>query len=219
MKINCEIEKISTLKKGDIKIILHVDKGDKKGVLKSLENFMDKPITAELLVNEEEQIKKLQKISPEMRKKIYAVMRDIAVTTQGTDDPESVKDFLKREFDRGEFSLADCDKEIARDFLEFLLSFAFQHGVELKEHPREAFDDIERFIDLCLAMEICTICGKEADIHHIDTIGMGRDRTKVDDSEYRKMALCRIHHSELHQIGWEKFSVKYYLEEEANDNE
>ena len=43
----------------------------------------------------------------------------------------------------------------------------------------------------------------------VDTIGMGNDRRKVDDSDYRKICLCRKHHTEAHNIGMIDFESKY----------
>jgi len=58
----------------------------------------------------------------------------------------------------------------------------------------------------------CIICGKHADIHHLDAIGMGNNRKGYDDSNSRKIGLCREHHSEAHAIGVLKFQQKYHLE-------
>ena len=52
---------------------------------------------------------------------------------------------------------------------------------------------------------------KPADIHHVDSIGRGRDRTQYDDSKHKKMALCREHHSEAHNIGVDTFNEKYHV--------
>ena len=55
----------------------------------------------------------------------------------------------------------------------------------------------------------CTVCGQiPVDADHLEAVGMGganRDGYK----DYSCIPLCRIHHSERHQIGNEKFENKY----------
>ena len=57
----------------------------------------------------------------------------------------------------------------------------------------------------------CAVCGKDGEIHHVDTIGMGRDRRTVDDSSYRKICLCRTHHTIAHQRGMQAFEQMYHV--------
>ena len=40
---------------------------------------------------------------------------------------------------------------------------------------------------------------------------MGRDRKKVDDSDLRKMQLCRKHHVEIEAIGRDTFEIKHHV--------
>lgn len=212
MKFPCEIENVKTLKKG-MKIVLAVEKENVREIMKHLHNFMDRPITVEILIDADEMKKRLNSISEEQRKKIYALFRDIADYIG--DSIDSVKIEMKRRFCQEsqyeDFSLSNCGRELAGEFIEWLIEFCFQNGIRLSEHPKEGFEDIERYLALCLRQRICCICGKPADIHHVDAVGMGRNRTKVDDSQYRKIALCREHHTEAHQIGWKKFAEKYHV--------
>jgi hypothetical protein len=56
-------------------------------------------------------------------------------------------------------------------------------------------------------MNRCTVCGeRNADVCHIKTKGSGGTL-----DEWNWMYLCRIHHTEQHQIGWKKFSDKFPL--------
>ena len=55
------------------------------------------------------------------------------------------------------------------------------------------------------------ICGNRADIHHVDVIGAGMNRTLVDHTKRHVMALCRKHHGEIEQFGSDKFSAKYHV--------
>ena len=46
----------------------------------------------------------------------------------------------------------------------------------------------------------------------LNTLQVGNDRNKVDDSDKRKIALCREHHQEAHSMGWDSFKEKYHVE-------
>ncbi|HHV37869.1 MAG TPA: hypothetical protein GXX70_00040 [Tepidimicrobium sp.] len=214
MKFKCEIDKINTLKKG-MKITLAISEDNTFEVMKNIYNFLDKPITIEMLIDEKEQLERLRWITNEQRRKIFALIKDIAKHTG--EEKENLREKVTQSFIQATghepFSLSDCSKELATDFIEYLIMLAFQVGVPLSENPIEGMDDdsIERYLKLCIRQRKCCVCGRDAEIHHVDTIGMGRDRTKVDDTGYRKMALCRAHHMEYHQIGQEDFENRYHV--------
>lgn len=213
MKIPCQIAQINTLTKGDMKIILMIDKKDTKKVIKDIHNFIDKQIIAEFLIDEQAELERLKMISPEQRKKVYALFRDIANYTGDT--IENVKENMKvsflQESQYEPFSLSDCSSELAGDFIEWMIRFCFENGIPLSEHPKEGYRDIEAYLKTCLKYRICAICGHPGEVHHWQAIGMGRDRTKVDDSEYKKICLCRQHHTEAHTIGVKAFEEKYHV--------
>ena len=212
MKFNCEIDNIKTLKKG-MKITLAINDKQTIEVMKHIYNFMDKPTTVELLVDENTYKERMKQITPEQRKKIYGILKDIATYTG--DNKENLKEVTKNSFIKSteyeDFSLSNCSKELAGDYIEFLIRLCFEAGIPLKENPVEGLDDIENYLKICLEQKKCCVCGKEGEIHHVDAIGMGRDRRTVDDSKNRKMCLCREHHTEYHKIGQEDFEKKYHV--------
>ena len=212
MKVNCEIDTVNTLKKG-MKIVLSIPHDERQDVLRQIHNFMDKPLIVDFNIDGEEQQARLQQISPEQRKKIYALFRDIASYTGNT--PENEKENMKTLFiqhtHHEPFSLSNCSFELASDFIEWMINFAFENGVRLSEHPLKTLDDIERYVRMSLKHRVCAICGRRGEIHHWDSIGMGRDRTKVDDSSNRKICLCRTHHTEAHTLGVKSFEEKYHI--------
>ena len=212
MKFPAEIDNQKTIKKG-MKITLMVEKKDMIEVMKNLHKFIDKPLQVNIQVNAEKRQEELSTISADQRKKIYAIFKDIADQTGSNKD--YVKDNLKKMFIQNtgynKFSLSNCNKELANDFIEFIIEFAFEYGVELNEHPKKLIDDIEAYLKICLKNKICAICGRQAEIHHVDTIGMGHNRNKVDDSGKRKISLCRKHHSEAHNEGWETFKENHHV--------
>ena len=63
---------------------------------------------------------------------------------------------------------------------------------------------------MCLK-RVCVVCGKKADIHHVDRVGMGNNRKKISHIGMRVLPLCRLHHQECHNTGDEKFINKYIL--------
>lgn len=212
MKFKCEIDNLKTLKKG-MKITLAIDDENTISVMKDIYNFMDKPLEVEILVDDKEQSERLQQITPDQRKKIYATIKDIA--NYIGDNTESVKNNLKIEFIQNSqyemFSLSNCSHELASDFIDFLINFSFENGVPMTEHPLKRIDDTERYLATCLKHNVCCICGQPGEVHHVDAIGMGRDRRIYDDSDHRKMCLCREHHTEAHQIGVDAFEQKYHV--------
>ncbi len=213
MKFPCSISAQNSVKKG-MKITLSVDEKNVQDVMKGLYNFLDRPLTAELLIDADEQLKKLGEISPDQRRKVYAILKDIAAWNG--DSAESIKLEMKKQFcfdgQFEDFSLSNCSRELAAEFITWLIGFCFEHGVELKHtgHPIEAFDDIEAYLKLCIEKKVCCICGsKNADIHHYDHIGLGGTSKPELDSLKRKIALCRTHHTEAHALGKESFCNKY----------
>jgi len=150
-------------------------------------------------------------ISAEQRKKAYSTIRDIADWTGYL--PEEMKEILKYQhmMRTGDvyFSLSNCSMDTAREFINTILEFALENGIPLSDNAIERTDDIGRYLYYCLLHKKCAICGKDGEIHHEDAIGMGNDRTKVDDSSYKKICLCREHHTLAHSLGVIRFREMY----------
>ena len=146
-------------------------------------------------------------ISVQQRRKIYATLRDIAEYTGYPD--EDMKQIMKVEHVMrcgcGMFSLSDCSMTTAREFINTLMEYALKEGVILTESGLQRTDDIDTYLVQCIRYRKCCICGRPADIHHVDAIGMGNDRHHYDDSQSRIMALCQI----SHQRGNEAFCAMY----------
>lgn len=152
-----------------------------------------------------------RRITSEQRKKIYATFGDIAEWTG--DLPEYMKEYLKFTFcaETGQdyFSLSDCSVTTAREFINHVIEFVIRNGIPLQNMAIERTDDIDRYLYCCLKYKKCCICGRDGEIHHVDTIGMGNDRREVDDSKHKKMCLCREHHSQAHSMGRVVFFDRY----------
>lgn len=154
-----------------------------------------------------------RRISIDQRKKIYATLNDLAAWTGYL--PEECKARMKYyyiERTGGElFSLSTCEMDTARSFLNVLLDFCLENGVPLRDTGLDRTDDIYHYLCSCIRNRKCCICGAPADIHHVDAIGMGRDRRHYDDSGNEVIALCRKHHGIAHQKGNLEFFRMYHV--------
>ena len=171
-----------------------------------LDTILDKRIKmAEMRLDDGRTISVLQ------RKKAYATIRDMAEWTGYP--PEIMKEIMKYEFmiRTGEeyFSLSNCSVDLAREFISMLIEFSLEHGIQLSDLAINLTDDIGKYLYYCIKHKRCAVCGRLGEIHHVDAIGMGNDRRKVDDSKYLKICLCRGHHTEAHTIGMSAFEEKH----------
>lgn len=70
-------------------------------------------------------------------------------------------------------------------------------------------DDIDAYLYACLFYGKCVICGKDAEVHHVDRVGMGRDRRTIVHVGMEAMSLCRVHHTEAHSTAG--FADKHHI--------
>lgn len=147
------------------------------------------------------------------RRKAYATIRDISSWTGYL--PEEQKEWLKYLYiertGKPYFSLSDRSMDTAREFINIILDYALEEGIPLSERGIERTDDIGRYLYSCIKNKRCAVCGRSGEIHHVDAIGAGRDRRHVDDSGYRKICLCREHHTAAHQRGTKAFEQMYHV--------
>lgn len=166
-----------------------------------------------------------RRISPEQRRKCYALLGEIAEYTDGIRTAETVdeqKRLLKMEFmlkrmeatERRMFSLADCDMSTAREFITYLIDFIVANDIPTRVPLIDNCDDIAAYMYACTMHRKCAVCGKPADIHHCEgsRIGAGVDRTKVHQLGREVLPLCRVHHTELHTMPESEFVKKYHLQ-------
>ena len=150
-------------------------------------------------------------ISIEQRKKAYATIRDIADYTGYL--PEEQKEWLKylyiQKTGDDYISLSDCSMDQAREFINVILDFAIEHVIQLSDLAINRTDDIGKYLYFCIKHKKCAICGQDGEIHHEDAIGMGNDRKTLDDSNHKKICLCRKHHTIAHQMGVDRFTKMY----------
>jgi len=152
-------------------------------------------------------------ITAEQRKKIFATIKDISLYTG--DHPEELRAWLLYDYciQTGEmpFSLSNCSISQARDYITFIIDFILREDIPLSDVALNRTDDIDRYLWSCIKYKRCAICGQAGEIHHWDAVGMGRDRREIDDSQNKKMCLCRKHHTEAHSMGNDSFEKKYHV--------
>ena len=175
-------------------------------------------------------------ITPAQRRKIFAMVRDIAdwatwakdkrqyqeelrrlqlLYLIDTTDSEAVRKQLEYHYcellDINLFSLSNCDVSTARDFISYLIDLAVEHNIPCRDSLLNRCEDIERYLYACVANRRCAICGKKADIHEVERVGMGRDRRQIHHLGQLVQPLCRQHHAEVDQIGQASFDKKYHI--------
>lgn len=158
-----------------------------------------------------------RRISPEQRRKAYALMGEIAAWSGDT--PEHVKGALKVDFraktmegmQKQLFSLSDCDMTTARDFISFVIDFMLEYDVPSSRPLTEYAEDIEAYVYACAMHKKCAVCGRHAELHHVDRIGMGGNRNEMCHIGMHALPLCRAHHQEAHQHGDQRLLDKYHL--------
>lgn len=156
-------------------------------------------------------------LSDKQRRNCYAMIREIA--DWSGDTTEDIKEALKLDFWCGEllemadtmFSLSNAPMSIVAAFQGWLARFIVRNDIPTKLPMLEYVDDIDDYVYACLINKKCPICGKKADLHHVEALGMGRDRTEIIHEGLEVLPLCREHHTEVHTIGKAEFFKRYHL--------
>lgn len=155
-------------------------------------------------------------ISKEQRNLIFALCGEIADYTGQYD-----KDYWRlvmqqynanlREIETE--SLSACSVTYARKLTETIVNFCIEKEIpiarEILEKGKYQFSDNSIYA-MCLK-RICVVCGARADIHHIDSVGMGHNRNKISHVGKKVLPICRVHHNEIHNIGNDRFTEKYHV--------
>lgn len=128
------------------------------------------------------------------------------------------RDFLLQRFDRlsaaaiKEFSMSDVDVSTASLYIDWLVDFVLENNIPTKRPVTELCEDVQAAVYSAMMHKRCICCGKKADLHHVDRVGMGNDRREICHIGMRALPLCREHHQEAHQHGDAALMDKYHLE-------
>lgn len=157
-------------------------------------------------------------LSDKQRRACYALLRAIADYTG--DGADSTKEYLKLKFlieDLGAtgdrlFSLSDAPMSLVAAFQSFLVRFILEWDIPTSFPLYELASDLSEYVYACLINKKCAVCGRRSDLHHIDAVGMGRDRHDIVHEGMEVIPLCREHHNEIHTLGDKQFLEKYHFD-------
>lgn len=156
-------------------------------------------------------------LSDRQRKMCYALLREISDYTG--QDVHSAKEYLKLRFladDFGEtadriFSLSNAPMSLVCAFQRYLVRFIVEYDIPCRVSLLEYADDVPDYIYACLIAKKCCITGRPAELHHIDRVGMGRDRDDIIHEGMEVLPLSREMHQEAHTMSDGEFFEKYHL--------
>ena len=156
-------------------------------------------------------------LSDRQRKMCYALLREISDYTG--QDVHSAKEYLKLRFladDFGEtadriFSLSNAPMSLVCAFQRYLVRFIVEYDIPCRVPLLEYVDDVPDYIYACLIAKKCCITGRPAELHHIDRVGMGRDRDDIIHEGMEVLPLSREMHQEAHTMSDLEFLDKYHL--------
>ena len=196
-----------------------VNYDERRGVLTICAPYSDYPT----LAKREYKTVKVQLIdgrplSSKQRRSCYAMITEIA-DYMGEEKAEA-KDFLKQRFMATEleelgdaiFSLSDAPMSLVAAFQRFLARFIVRHDIPTRKPMLNYVDDIGDYIYSCLINKKCAICGRHADLHHVERVGMGRNREEIIHEGMECLPLCREHHTEAHTMPDAEFFEKYHID-------
>lgn len=165
----------------------------------------------------------MAQISPEQRRKAYALMGEISAWSgmsveqiKETEKQRFWKQFAK-ELNDDLFSLSDCSMTEARGYINHLIDLCLEFDIPTRMPLYDNSDDIDHYVRACLMRKKCAVCGQHAELHHVDAIGMGYDRREKPQIGNAVISLCRGHHTEIHNIGNRAFLDRYHLTTTALD--
>ena len=124
-------------------------------------------------------------LSDRQRKTCYKLLREISNFTGMGIDP--TKEYLKLKFLAEDlqvtadhiFSLSSAPMSLVCAFQRFLVNFILDWDIPCSFSLLNFVDDVPNYIYGCLAHKKCCICGQACDIHHVDRVGLGRDREEI----------------------------------------
>lgn len=154
-------------------------------------------------------------ITRDQQNKAYAMLGEIDEHF-GNYNVELTKAQMKREYmiEREDYlplSLADCSIRRAGEFIDFLIEFCLAWGVPFASRTLDLVQGCYGWELHCLENRTCCICGKPAQVAHVRTIGIGRNRDKISHIGNYVMPLDAICHHEQHVVGIHKFMMDNHI--------
>ncbi|WP_161844345.1 putative HNHc nuclease [Pseudoflavonifractor sp. 524-17] len=156
-------------------------------------------------------------LSDKQRRTCYALIREISNYTGMGADP--TKEWMKLKFildDLNEtadkiFSLSNAPMSLVCAFQRFLVRFILDWDIPCSFPLLNFVDDVQDYIYACLISKKCCITGQPAQLHHVDRVGMGRDRSDILHEGLEALPLSPELHQEAHTMSDREFFDKYHL--------
>ena len=156
-------------------------------------------------------------LSDAQRRMVYALLREISDFTGMGED--QTKTYMKLKFlvehlnETADtiFSLSSAPMSLVCAFQRFLVHFILEWDISCSFPLLEYVDDVPDYIYACLIAKKCCITGRPADLHHVERVGMGRNRDEIIHEGMEVLPLCREMHQEAHTMSDEAFFEKYHL--------
>lgn len=110
-------------------------------------------------------------------------------------------------------SLKNCSKKVAQELIEMIIAFMFHHQVPMRLKTSKLMKEDKNYLYWATINRNCVICGKpNSDLAHLEAVGRGMNRNKMNHYDKHVLALCRKHHTMQHQMGIESFNNYYQLQ-------
>ena len=148
---------------------------------------------------------------------VYANIKSIMSIPKGMPTPPVVSELTYFQLCGIDlFSLSDgahnaADMSTARDFIDWMIELCIEYGIPCMDTLLNLCEDTQRYLYACVMHRTCAVCGKHADIHEWDRVGMGRDREDIHHEGQRVQPLCRECHNEVHAMGQEPFDKLHHI--------
>lgn len=156
-------------------------------------------------------------LSDKQRRTCYALMG--AISDYTGIGKESTKEYMKLKFMTEEleetadkiFSLSNAPMSLVCAFQRFLVRFIVDWDIPTTFSILEMVDDVQDYIYACLIAKKCVITGRPAQLHHVERVGMGRNREEIIHEGMEVLPLSAEMHTEAHTMPDDDFFEKYHL--------
>ncbi|WP_049438197.1 putative HNHc nuclease [Staphylococcus hominis] len=156
------------------------------------------------------------RITNKQRRLIFALCNDIEAYTGQPRDymRELFQDFVTFYYGYDKrISLSDCTRKQAGQVIDAIIQWVFTNHIPIKYKTSDLMKDNKSFLYWATVTRHCVICGAEnSDLAHLEAVGRGMNRNKMNHYDKHVLALCRKHHTTQHQMGIESFNKYYHLE-------
>ena len=156
------------------------------------------------------------RITNKQRKKIFALVKDIEVHTGMPMDymRHMFIEYVRTYYGYDErISLSNCTRTQASQIIEVTIDWVFANGIILAYKTSDLLKGDKSLLYWATVNRNCVICGKpNSDLAHLEAVGRGMNRNKMNHYDKHVLALCRKHHTTQHQMGIESFNKYYQLQ-------